>query len=160
MLRNMLGVIGGYIVMAILVALLLAAAYLRMGTEGAFEEGSYEVTTAWLMTSFALGLVAAVIGGLACAFIARRGSTAPIGLAVLVIVLGIASAGFHLAGPASEQPRTRGPEVDSYEAMMNAEQPAIALLANPIIGAAGVLIGAWLTKRGKAAPENPEAVDF
>ena len=36
--------------MAVIVALLLAAAYLRMGTEGAFREGSYEVTTAWLIT--------------------------------------------------------------------------------------------------------------
>lgn len=157
MLRNVLGVIGGYLITAVLVALLLTAAYLRMGTEGAFEEGSYEVTTAWLMTSFALGLVAAVIGGLACAFIARRGSSAPLALAVLVLVLGFVSAAFQLAGSSDDQPKTRSADVDSFEAMMNAKQPAIALLGNPVIGAVGVLVGAGLTKRGRPASSMPEA---
>ena len=159
MLRNILAILGGYFTLGVLVAVLLTAAYFTMGIEGVFEEGTYEVTTGWLVTTFALGLVAAVIGGLVCAFIARRGSSAPIGLAVLVIVLGIATAAKQLTGTTEDQPQTRSSDVTDFDAMMNGKEPAIALLVNPVIGVGGVLIGARLTKRGQAAQANPEAAD-
>jgi hypothetical protein len=43
---------------------------------------------------------------------------------------------------------SRGPEVSNTEAMMNARQPVWAALANPFIGAFGVLLGARLKNGG------------
>jgi hypothetical protein len=66
----------------------------------------------------------------------------PRALAALVLLLGLLMAVPVLTGaPATA---TRGPEVGNTEAMMNARQPVWAAIANPFIGAFGVLLGARL----------------
>ena len=57
MLRTILGVILGYVAMAVLIFLTFTLAYLTMGSEGAFQPGTYEVTALWLVVSFVLSLV-------------------------------------------------------------------------------------------------------
>jgi hypothetical protein len=150
MIRNIGGVILGYIVMALLIFLTFSAAYLLMGANSAFKSGTYEVSGFWVAVSFALGLIAAVVGGYVCASVAR-GSRAPLALAVLVLVVGLLAAIPELraandGGALAARPN----EVSNMEAMQNAVQPIWIALLNPFVGAAGVLIGARLRRRPAA----------
>ena len=88
MLRTIGAVIVGYIVMAIVVFLLLTLAYLALGAEGAFETSSFKVTKTWVLISAVSGFIAACLGGIVCAVMAK-GSKAPMILAAVVFILGI-----------------------------------------------------------------------
>lgn len=150
MIRNIGGVILGYIVMALLIFLTFSAAYLLMGAGVAFKPETYEPSNLWLVTSFVLGFVAAVVGGYICVLI-TRGGRASLALAALVIVLGVLAAVPVLrAANAGRERLTRPNEVSNIEAMQNAVQPGWVALLNPFIGAAGVLIGARLRRRPAA----------
>jgi uncharacterized membrane protein YeaQ/YmgE (transglycosylase-associated protein family) len=120
-------------------------AYLLMGTEGAFQPDSYDVSGLWLATSIVLGLIAAVAGGFVCAAVAKS-ATPPNVLALVVVLLGLAMAVPALTKSAAPQARTG--DVGNTEAMQNAKQPAWIVLLNPLLGAVGVLVGARL-KRGR-----------
>lgn len=148
MLRNIGGVIVGYVLMALTIFLTFTAAYLLMGTNAAFKPDTYEVSNLWLVTSFILAFGAAMLGGYACAAIARAGSRAPIALAVLVIVLGVLAAVPTLrAANAGRDRLTRPAEVSNMQAMQNAMQPGWVAVLNPIIGAGAILLGASLRRR-------------
>jgi hypothetical protein len=149
MLRAVLGVIIGYVAMFILVAVSFTIAYMIMGTEGAFREGSFEVTRSWIVLSIIVGIVAALLGGVVCAVIARRGSKAPMVLALLVLILGLLMAIPAMMPAGEEQPATREGDLSNFEAMQQARQPVWIALLNPVIGAAGILLGAALTGRSK-----------
>jgi hypothetical protein len=150
MLRNIGGVILGYIIMALMIFLSFSAAYLLMGAGAAFKPETYEVSNLWLVTSFALALVAAIVGGYVCASITGR-SRAPVALAVLVVVLGVLAAVPVLrAANAGRDRLTRPSEVSNMEAMQNHVQPGWVALLNPFFGAAGVLAGARLRRRPRA----------
>ena len=144
MFRSIAAVVVGYLVMFLLVFTLFTAAYLAMGTEAAFTPGTYEVSTLWVVISFVLGLVAALVGGYVCAAIARRGK-APLALAALVLGLGLLFAIPVLTAPQASTPRAG--RVPNLEAMQNARTPGWVALLNPFVGAVGVLLGARL-KRG------------
>jgi hypothetical protein len=147
MLRSIVAVVLGYLVMFVLIFATFSAAYLAMGADKAFQPGSYETSGLWLVTSFALGSVAAVVAGFVCAAVARRGSRAPVALIVVVLVIGALSAVPVLLASEGE-PKERGGNVSNLEAMQNAKQPGWVALLNPIVGAAGVALGARL-KRGR-----------
>lgn len=155
--RNILAVIVGYIAMAILIFVVFTAAYLALGDEGAFKEGSFEVSMQWVIMSIVVGLIAAVLGGIICAKISKHSKGAVMSLAVLVLVLGGLGA---IAGLMAERPTgedaIRGPETSNTEAMMQAQQPAWVLIANPIIGVVGVMLGATLVcpKHGPGASDS------
>ena len=152
MWRNVGAVILGYVVMFAVVFVTFSIAFLMMGTTGAFEEGSYDVTVLWLIISFALGLIAAVAGGFACAAVAK-GSRAPLALAGLVLVLGLLMALPVLTASDDGQPDPREADVSTYDAMQQAKQPPWVTLANPFVGVVGVLLGAKLRPgRGRADP--------
>ena len=140
-MRTAGAVVAGYAVMALIVFVSFSLAFLALGAERTFQPGSYAVTTTWVVVSFVLGFVAAVAGGLVCGLIARA-DTAPRVLAALVIVLGLAMAVPAVTSPPA--PPTRGPAVSNTEAMMNAREPLWMALANPFLGAFGVLLGAHL----------------
>ncbi len=139
------GVVLGYLVMFAVVFVTFTGAFFLLGVERTFQPGSYEGTMTWHVVSVVLGLAAAMIGGVVCLVIARS-QTGPRVLAALVLLLGLVFAVPVLTGPPA--PATRGPEVSNTEAMMNARQPVWAALANPFIGAFGVLLGARLKTGG------------
>jgi hypothetical protein len=149
MLRNIGGVILGYIIMALTIFLTFSAAYLLMGADLAFKPGTYEPSNLWLVTSFILGLAAAVAGGYVCAKIAG-GSRAPLALAVLVIVLGVLWALPALrAANTSKERLTRPAVVSNFEAMQNAVLPGWVALLTPFLSAVGVVFGARLRRKGE-----------
>jgi hypothetical protein len=140
MLRAVAGVVLGYLAMAVLVFTLLTTAYFAMGADLAFRPGTYEISYTWAAVMFVVGLGAAIIGGLVCARVSRLPKP-PLALAGLVLVLG-----FVHAIPAMTNPPTtggeRGGDVSNFDAMMKAKEPLWTMLVHPVIGAAGVLLGA------------------
>jgi hypothetical protein len=139
MLRMIAGIVVGYLVMVALVFISFSAAYLIMGADGAFNPGSYEPSSAWLITSFILSVLAAIAGGFICVLLAGNARSAWI-LSGLVLVLGLLMAvGVVMAEKAPLENRTG--DVGNLEAMMKARQPDWVALANPFLGAAGVLFG-------------------
>lgn len=150
MVRAILGVILGYVVMFTGVFTTFSAAYLAMGADGAFQPGSYDVTVSWIVVSVVLGLAAAVAGGWVCAVVSR-GGRAPQALVALVVVLGLAMALPVITGSAPEGPKVRSSGVGNMEAMQHANQPKWITVVNPLIGAAGVMLGARLRRAAPAA---------
>lgn len=149
MLRAIVGVVVGYIAMAVFIFATFSIAYLTMGTDGAFRANSFDPSTLWVVTSFILGFIGAIVGGFVCAMIAKA-SRAPIVLAGLVLVLGLLIAIPVLT--ASDAPKVRTGDIGNIEAMQNARQPAWVALLNPLVGAAGVIVGARLKRSsGRAA---------
>ena len=149
MARKIIGVIVGYIAMAVFVFATFTTLYLILGAEGSFQPGTYQVSKTWLIFSIILGFIAAVIGGLVCVAIAKDHQAA-IWLAGLVLVLGIILAIPSLNVPEEEMNKVREGNVDNMEAMQNAKQPPVALILNPIIGAIGVIAGSRLKKNKPA----------
>jgi len=143
MLRTIGAVVGGYVAIFVMLFGTFSLAFLALGVNGAFQPGTYDVTPVWLIVSFTLTFVAAVIGGLVSVIISDDPKV-PRALAVVVIVLGVITAiQIMSADPAVA---TRGGEVGNIEAMMSAKQPIWVALLNPIIGAIGVMVGARLKR--------------
>jgi hypothetical protein len=149
MLRTIGAVVIGYVVLVLFVFVTFSLTYLLLGADGAFEPGSYNVSTLWLIISFVVGLLAAVLGGYVCASIARN-ARAPIILAGIVLVLGLLLAIPVVMTPSEGGLQVREGNVGIFEAMQNAKQPAWVALVNPIVGAIGIMIGARLKGDSKS----------
>ena len=141
MLKKFLAIIAGYLVMAIFMFIAFTVAYRIMGADNAFEPGVYTVSTLWIIISIIVNLIAAIIGGIVCMLIFRHKSV-PIILAILILILGLTTA-FLAPQKANEAGATiRSGEVSNLEAMNRAQQPTWLIFLNPILGVAGVLLGA------------------
>lgn len=142
-------VLAGYVIMFAAVFALMTGAWFALGAGGAFEAGTWNVSGAWMLTSVAVGLVAAILGGYGCAAIARdrRG---PVWLSVLVLVLGVLFAIPALTGAGAGVAEPRPEIVSMVDAMSNAVQPGWLALLNPVLGVVGVMIGARLKGDGTA----------
>jgi ABC-type transport system involved in multi-copper enzyme maturation permease subunit len=147
MLRGIGAVVAGYIVMAVLIFLTFSGVYILMGADGAFKPESFEPSTMWLGISLVLGLAAAVAGGLVASKIARSGA-APTVLAGVVLVVGLGLGVMTImAPPPANAPPARTAQTTTIEAMTHARQPDWITIANPIVGAAGVLVGARVGRK-------------
>ena len=143
MVRTIAGVALGYIAMALLVFLLFSAAYLALGTDNVFLPGSYQVSLLWVALSIVVSFAAALVGGYVAAAVSR-GTRAALALACVVLILGIL---FAIPALGQPDPGPRAGDVGNLVAMTNARPPSWTLLLNPIIGAAGVLVGSRLRRR-------------
>jgi hypothetical protein len=150
MLRRIGGVVLGYITMAAVVFIGLTAAWYALGADRAFRPGVYDVSTLWIALSLVIGFVAALLGGIVVRRISRSvGAT--YALALLVIVLGVASAlPMMVDEPVASAVRTGVPGMT--EAMRQARTPLWVMLLQSLIGAVGVLVG------GRAIGRSPRAV--
>ena len=72
MLRAVAGVIVGSVAMVIVIMVSFTVAGIALGTEGMFKPGVWEPSNSWLAMSLVVSLLAAIVGGAACAFIAGR----------------------------------------------------------------------------------------
>jgi len=139
MLKSILGVIIGYIVMAIVGFGVFTCAYLGLGVDRVFEPESYSVSMLWIVLMVGVALIGGLLGGLVCAAISKS-KGACMALAIIVLVLGLA-----VAIPTMTKERTdaaRSGDVPNLEAMQKAQTPTWVLLLNPVLGAVGVMLGA------------------
>jgi cytochrome bd-type quinol oxidase subunit 2 len=151
MVRKVLGVIGGYVVMAAFIFITFSITYLLLGTEGSFQSDSYKVSGIWILASMVLGFIGAVLGGLASIAIGKSRSASMI-LAGIVLILGVAMAIPTLSQP-DEETLVRSGDVAMIDAMQKAHQPPWLALLNPIIGAIGVMIGSCAGKKKEGNSE-------
>lgn len=152
MVRAIGSVVIGYVVMFTTIFLLFFGLYLTLGQDLSFQPGNYDPSILWNVVCFALGILAAVLGGYVSARIART-TTPPKVLAGLVLVIGLLSA-IPVLVAAATPAEVRTGEVGNLAAMMKAKQPAWVALANPFVGLAGVLIGAGLRRPNSEAAEQ------
>jgi hypothetical protein len=155
MLRLVGGVLLGYVAMFAVVFFGLTAVYFGLGADRAFESGTYDVSLIWIACHFAVALFAAVVGGIVAAAVSRRW-LAPVVLAIVVAILGIASAIMELS-VTKPDPGPRTGDVSNLEAMTRAKQPPSIALTLPLLGAVGVLLGARLLNP-KSPATSPPAV--
>ena len=157
MMRQVLAVVVGYVVIAVMIFATFSAAYLAMGTDAALRPGSFDVTTTWIIVSFVLGFLASMVGGYVAASISPNRRVPQI-LAAAVLALSLAAAIPLMTS--KEPPAPRSGDVPSMTAMMNARNPVWFALLIPFTGAVAVLIGAGLRRRGRerAQPEMVQPV--
>lgn len=141
MVRFVGAIVVGYLVMMLAVIGIFTAAYPLIGIDRLFEPGSYEAARGWIVLSFAIGLVAAMTAGSVCARIAPA-TGAPLWLAAIVLVLGGLMAIPVLTSADETRGGVRPPNITMSEAMAHAHQPVWVALLNPLVGAAGILMGA------------------
>lgn len=147
MLKSILAIIVSYVAMFIFLFAAFTGCYFALGAEGTFQTDSYNVTTVWIALTVVVCLLAGIIGGLLCAAISKNQRTCQI-FAFIVLFLGLLAC--IPAMQRSDAPNTRAGEVSNLEAMRLAVSPMWLHLLNPVISAAGVLLGARLKGRGDA----------
>ena len=145
MARSIIAVIVGYIVMFILQVAVFMTIYTMMGPNWAFKPALYEASTRWTVTQFAVVLVTAAVAGLICAVIARGGK-APLALAAVVLVLGLALAAAHTAMQPADTHEVRTGDVPNMVAMTKARNATWVMFLAPLTGAVGVWIGGKLKR--------------
>ncbi len=137
MLKSIVGVIVGYIVMAIFAFVVFTAAYFALGVDRVFEPDSYAVSTLWIALMIAIALIGGLLGGVICAAISKS-YTACVVFAVLVFVAGVLVALPNM----KERPSVvRSGDVPNLQAMQLAQPPVWLCFLNPALGAVGVLLG-------------------
>jgi hypothetical protein len=139
MLRTIGGVVAGFAAYRVFILLTFSISFLLMGADRAFAPGSYQVTLLWIVMSLVLSFVAAVVGGKVCATIAK-GSGAVMGLASVVLIVGVASAVLGLSA-SNNTSDVRPADLSTMEAMANVREPIWVALLMPWIGLGGVTIG-------------------
>ncbi len=143
MVRSIVGVIVGYVVMFILQVMIFMSVYSAMGPDWSFKPASYDASTAWTVMQFAVIFVTAAIAGLICAIISKGGK-APIILAAVILVLGIALGAIATSVRPADPHEVRAGNVPNMEAMNKARHPMWVVFLGPVIGALGAAVGGKL----------------
>ncbi|MDF1809351.1 MAG: hypothetical protein P1U42_06615 [Phycisphaerales bacterium] len=145
MLRNILAVIAGYITMGALVFVGLTSAYLIMGADKAFEPGTYEITTLWIVVMASIGLCSAFVGGIVCALISKSSKGAVMSLMTLMVILsGINIVSIAMKEAPAPEDQIRSESTSNMDAMMKAQTPVWVAGIDPIVGVIGVMLGAMV----------------
>lgn len=138
MLRSILSVIAGYAVMAVIVVAGFSVAF--VAPDFAYQAGTLDVSTGWLVYTIVLSFLAAVAGGLVCVLIARNYQPVVV-FAAIVLAYGMYEA---YRNGQRERPNKTAAEVAAMSMMDKAQmsvQPAAYAWSLPFIAAVGVLIG-------------------
>lgn len=146
MLRTVGSVILGYIVMAAFVFLSFSLLFVAMGPDRAYQPGTYEVSGLWVVVSFVLSFIAAVLGGWVCVLVART-QLGPQILAAAILVFGLVLAVMELGSAPADLPTVRDASVGVMEAMRNSRNPTWINFLTPLVAVVGILAGARLVGR-------------
>jgi len=145
-LRAGLGVVVGYAAMFVLMFIVFTGAYVLLGADGAFKEGSFEPSMVWTALSLVVGFIVALLGGWVCTKIAPS-KGALMALIILIVALG----GLQVVMMAmAEDPGPRADDLSSMEAMMQAVTPVWVAVANLVIGVVGAYAGGKGGAKSKA----------
>ena len=145
MVKMILGIVAGYIAMSVVLFLLFSGLYLVLGTSGSFNEGSYYVSTTWLLAGFIIFYVGAAVAGSVSALIGKDPKSA-FWMGGVILILGILIAISQIVAAPDDTTRKLA-EVPMMDAMNLAQQPVWALFVNPIMGFIGALAGGKLVNR-------------
>ena len=146
MLRVIGGVVAGYLATALLVLVTFTVLYRVLGADGVFQPGTYEVKGIWIAAALGTNVAAALLGGFVCIAVGKSFKAATI-LSSAVLALGLSTALMTMSRREPAKPTSRGATVSNREAAENAREPDWVSLSNPIVGAAGILMGARLKRK-------------
>jgi len=150
MKRAILGTVAGWVTMALVVMAGFVAGPLALGLDRVLEPGTYRATALWIGLAMGIGLIGGAAGGFVAARVSR-GRGAVLALIALVLVGTLASE--LTREPAPDPPIARPADQPALEALQAAqehgEEPPITRVTNPLVGVAGLLLGAALARRGK-----------
>lgn len=146
MSRVIWAAIAGYVTIMALVFGLFSLAFTVLGADAAFQPATFHVTGTWIAVTIVLNAIAAIIGGIVTVSLHgnRRSLTV---LSALVLGFGLLMAVQVLNAPDDPMGSSRTVPVRNFEAMMRARQPHWIAIVNPLIGVAGVLVGAAIRRR-------------
>jgi hypothetical protein len=119
--------------------------YTIVGPDWSFKPASYQASTRWTVMQFAVILITAIIAGLVCAIIAKGGK-APMVLAGVILVLGLALGALAISMKPANAHEVRTGNVPNMEAMSKAQHPMWVIFLGPVIGAVGAVIGGKLKR--------------
>lgn len=143
MLKSIIAVVVGFIAMTIFSIAAFCCVYLGLGADRAFQPESYDISTLWMVVMVVLSLIGGVVGGLICAAISKSMGVCKV-FAGIVLALGLLSG---IVTTLKDRPDTaRSGDVPVFEAGQVAQTPLWLCLLNPVLGAAGVLLGARMKK--------------
>ena len=148
MIRNLAGIVVGYLAMAIFMFITFSILYSVLGADGSFDPSSFHVSSNWIVFSIILSFLAAMDGGWVCMLISKNRNSVLI-LAGLVLAIGIISSIPKMNEASDIKDKPRIGKVSNTEAMQNAVQPNFVLILNPILGAIGIFTGSKLKKENK-----------
>jgi hypothetical protein len=140
LVRNSLAAIAGYLVMFAVAFALFSLSWATLGADGSFRQGTWEVSTTWIVVNFALGFLVSLSGGFTASKLGAN-ENAVWGLVALVLLMGVLQA---LPEPGHVLARPDG--VSMVDAMTSIIQPRWLYYVNPIFGAVAVWLGARLDK--------------
>ena len=143
MLKSIIGIIVGYLVMALVAFAAYTAAYLGLGAERVFEPDSYALSGVWIGLMIAITLIAGLLGGLTCAAISKNRTTGLV-FALIVFGLSLVMAVPHIMK--GNTPVVRAGDVPNLEAMKLAQPPTWLCMLNPILAGVAVLLGSRMKK--------------
>ena len=149
MLKSFLAVIASYAAMFAFMFAAFTGCYFALGTEGTFQTDSYNVTTVWAALTVVVCLLAGIIGGFLCAMIGKSKRTCQI-FAFIVFLVSLLICTLPAMKRSPDAPNVRAGEVSTLDAMELAVSPMWLNFLNPVLGAAGVLLGARMKGRGDA----------
>ena len=147
MLKSIVGVIVGYLVMALVAFAAYTAAYFGLGMERVFEPDSYTVSGLWIGLMIAITVIAGMLGGLTCAAISKNRTTGLV-FAVIVFIISLAVAIPNIMK--DHTPVVRAGDVSNFEAMKLAQPPRWLCMINPVLGGVAVLLGSRMKKNTAA----------
>jgi len=149
MLKSILAIIVSYVVGNLVFLALVTGCFFLLCVERVFEPDSFVVSTVWLALTLIISLLGAVITGFVCHAISHSWRTCQV-LALIVLVFTSISCFIQLRRINPDAPNIRAGEVGYFDAMKLGVPPRWLPFVNPIVGCAGVLIGARMKRRDPA----------
>jgi hypothetical protein len=143
--KSIVAVIASYAAMFVFFMAAFMGAYLALGVERVFQPDSYEVSTIWMAVAALLSFCGSILGGLICAAISKSKRTCQV-FAFLVFFLSLLAC-IPAMKRNPDAPNVRAGEVANFVALRLEVSPMWFHLITPVIGAAGVLLGARLKLR-------------
>ena len=136
-LRAALSAIAGYVAMTIAFIIIFTGIYLLLGTAFTFSEGSWEVSSGWVVVSLCIGFGISVGGGILAQLIDRSGKGA-FALMGLIVVIGVLE--LFRIGALDEAVVRDVSDPGFQEAMQNAIEPMWWHYVNPLLSCLGVFV--------------------
>jgi Co/Zn/Cd efflux system component len=149
MLKSILAIIVSYVAMFAIFMAIFTCLYFVLGVERVFQPDSYEVSMLWIALTLVIGLLVSIFAGFLCAAISKSWRTCQV-FALIVFVLAMIQCFGALRRNNPDAPNIRAGEVGMFDAMSLAVTPLWLHFVNPILGGAGVLIGARMKRRDAA----------
>jgi hypothetical protein len=138
MLRSIAAVVVAYIAMGVLIMGAFAGLWFGLGPDRLLQPGTWKGNMLLCIAAPAITVIGGLFGGWMCAKIGRGGKPV-MAMAGVVLALGMVMGYFTLQKPEPTGPRDPG--MTAMQIMEKGREPTWLAIANPIIGAAAVLIG-------------------